>query len=549
MTSPRFLRALTRRCACALAALSVALVANGQDAQEQTLDDVSNELTRAVFRRRPWLAAERGWEEVGLGVGRYGFADRAWWIHTIEDLEDALDDMRHVDLTPEQTARFHALAGATSVERIQHESRSQERWSAESFVRRIQLILGGRISSPPYSPTAQAEVLHVLDELPGYWKSARQSLVSPVEAWTREGMIELDQLEHFLSARRDEFANGFDDEARAEVGVRFDAAIADIAAFREWLEDAPTGIGGSEVRVEARRWEAMVRAATGTEWTTEEIKVRLTRDLARAERDYGPRWRDAGAVVTNGSVFDTNALVSLSMRALELARSVLDLPALDADITLRFEPLETPLCIGNETSGLDGNIETIHLDPSLLLRDDFGTRAALALRYGYPGEAFFRNQARAAEDPFARYLWGVGAAEGFGLYALDWIQRIDAPDNVFRDDRTFAAEAARQRLVEGARLLAALEFHAQGLSTDEVAEGLRRRTGLDLERALQEAHNVVSDPLLGVGYLVWAELRLFEDALGEEEDAHGAIGRTLRATLSTTGLRPVDRKLLSARAQ
>ena len=109
----------------------------------------------------------------------------------------------------------------------------------------------------------------------------------------------------------------------------------------------------------------------------------------------------------------------------------------------------------------------------------------LAIRHGPPGEALL--VARAWEEPrglMRTYLWNRATFEGWGLFALAWALDEQRGETPFTGRRDLMRVSARMRCIEAARLLASLEVHAEGYTLEEAAQSFRRRSGLDLERAL-----------------------------------------------------------------
>ena len=95
---------------------------------------------------------------------------------------------------------------------------------------------------------------------------------------------------------------------------------------------------------------------------------------------------------------------------------------------------------------------------------------------------------------------------------------------------------------ETARLLASLELHAEGVSMTEAVDSFERRTGVDPWTALVEVRLAQHDPLSGIGYLGFHELRAFESSLAEVFSEELALSGSLFLVLSSPNLRPVDQR-------
>jgi hypothetical protein len=118
-------------------------------------------------------------------------------------------------------------------------------------------------------------------------------------------------------------------------------------------------------------------------------------------------------------------------------------------------------------------------------------------------------------------------------------------DNPFRGDEELALELELQRGLEAARLVAAIELHAEGLALEEVAQGFERRTGVDRETARAEARAAERDPLHGLAYLGLIELAALEEHLTQLPGGSAKLG--LQLALRHPDLRPSDLARLAVR--
>jgi len=143
------------------------------------------------------------------------------------------------------------------------------------------------------------------------------------------------------------------------------------------------------------------------------------------------------------------------------------------------------------------------------------------------------------DKPAARIL-NRATLEGWGLYVLDWLPRMTWIENPYAKDREFRSAAAYSLTVEAARLLACIELHHEHIPTQEAADSFARRTGFDPESALLEVHRALHDPLHGIGYLGYLELKRNEQQLAATSAPEIALLTMVRFTLRTPHLRPVD---------
>jgi hypothetical protein len=166
-------------------------------------------------------------------------------------------------------------------------------------------------------------------------------------------------------------------------------------------------------------------------------------------------------------------------------------------------------------------------------------QAALGVRYGLAGEALFALRAP-RNVPAMLVDDNRLVRSGLGLFALEWLRRVDRVENPFREDEAKAREFEQQRGYEAARFLAALELHAEGLSLDEAVQAFRRRTSVDADTAFAEVMAAQRDPLHGVGYLGLLELRALEARLAEVVGAKKALRLCLLLVGRHPELRPLD---------
>jgi hypothetical protein len=172
---------------------------------------------------------------------------------------------------------------------------------------------------------------------------------------------------------------------------------------------------------------------------------------------------------------------------------------------------------------------------------------ALGVRHGLAGEGLFDRVRAADERPFAALLEARLLREGVGLYAVDWVRRVDWVENPLRADEELVAELGRMLALESMRLVTSIELHAEGLELDEAALALQRRTGLHLEQARLEARAALRDPLRGVGALGLLELHALERRLAGERGERWGLTSALKTVFESTELRPADHPIARER--
>jgi len=511
--------------------------------RDDELARIGEELVRLTFELAPWDTRLRGWRGSRFGIEKFAYAQRPEWVEAMNALAKRLAEIDSDELSPEQAAERESLIATVDGRKALYETRAPERWNAELHVERVERVLVANTFELP--PEQQVlEMLRVLEALPAYWKQAQASLLSPEKSWNQRAIARLIQLETYIRSRRSDF-DEFGEGATAKLALKTLAAGLDATrSFRTWLQGSPAGVGGSPTRLGAERWLRLIRDVTGTTWSIEEIKWNVLRDLARAEREHGARWRTrpAGELDLELVAEMDRILGAACTRAMDVARRAGVLDTYETSNLVSFGASEIPARFGRPVIVLPEEDRMRALvDPSTLAGADSGTTFALALRHGFPGGALLRHHAAASPDPLARFLWNRSVVEGWGLYTLDWLTRIDWIENEVAGNEAFRSEAARLRVLEGARLLAVLEQHAEGYSEEETTEGFQRRTGLGLGPARRETRQAIGDPLWGIGYLGWVELRAREEYLREDDGLQGALARSLAEGLASPHLRPLDR--------
>ncbi len=522
-----------------------------QDVRQPVLSAVAREFAEILVARRPWLARERGWpEQVSPALGRYGAAERGWWINRLERLRSKLDAVALEELTPQRRADHSALVAQIDVELILASARAPERWDASSYVLRVERMLFTLQRSEDLSEDERwHEIGRVLAELPVFWANARHSLVTPLRAWNERAVGRLNTLERYL--RTDLFA-AWESAGREDQAALLEEAARATLGFRGWLMDSPASLGGTMTIVGGEPWKELVHAASGFQGPLVEIKKRLLRELLAFEREHGAgdEERPRGQAELESSVLSERVRFA-SGAAVRLAA---DARLVDPTAAVQLVPTFgwQPVC-GRDSILLPGASKGLVLLLGPLsgaggagrLTSAVTTKAAqtcLAVRRGFPGEALLHVRGLQAEGTLRRYLWNRSVHEGWGLFVLAWTMRPDRTESPFAGQEDLAREAARMRRLEAARLLAALEVHAEGLSLPEAAEAFRRRSGSDLESAQREVRCAQRDPLLGIGYLGYLEL----SALAGERERESKRP-VMAPVLSNPHARPLDlrRELLA----
>ena len=525
--------------------LFLAQPASIQAGPGEELAAIGKAFLKEAFALTPWTPALRGWKGKTKGLRGFEYGQRTIWLETLRGFQEELESLGTSRLDGRQRADARALDAQLEMRIALYETRAPERWNALLHVERVERMLVAE-QSPLRTPSERrVAMLELLREVPAYFKHAKASLVSPIDDWSHAAVLRLDEDIANLELTRSEFTERLPAGKKADQAVAtFDRALKAMRRFRAWLEESPSGLGVSVPHLGATRWERVVRAASGIPYDLDELSTRVLVDLARRERRDGARWRERRRGEVDLALVGglEEELFANSERAMELASRAGLLPELSPRQALSFTSGDLGRPFHRGVLFLPGpGKELGSVDPALLRGADAATLAALAIRYGFPGQGLFRHEARAASSPLARALWNRSLLEGWGLYALDWVLRIDWVENDLAGQTDLASEASRQIAFEEARLLASLELHARDFELDEATEAFRRRTGVSLEEARAEVRLSLADPLRGIGVLGWMELVRKEHAYAAAQGPRRALGQSLEATLSAPYLRPTDR--------
>ena len=522
-------------------------------------------LLAAWFERHPDEAIARAWPGAAqLRLGTFGATATLRW-------RSALDEAQR-DL-----ARFTLDASAPAALRAERQTLSD--WIAQqklelgrnlvaqdpsAYVRRVHHTLRALLEAPGLDEGPRiARASALLAELPAYFADARASLVAPRQEWVELALLDLADLEDLIRAALPAPAA---EKAAAKPGAKSAGtrkpapepgapALRAVGEFRTWLLELHPPPGDSPTRLRGEDFARLVRLASGCELELGELEARALREIARA--DLGAR-RAGPDILEHSGI--PERIATAAKRALELAQEarLLNLPLYPKnvefllEVSARTQPELLSLRAGPRDVAR-AFVAAPHASWSVArARTRAGAlqpfqQLALGIRHGMVGEALYTRQARASKRPLAAFVGNRAVREGLGLYALDWIRRVDWVENPFLTDERLVVELERQRLHEAARFLAALELHAEGLSLSEAAHAFERRTRVDGDTAMAEALAARLDPLHGIGYVGAVELARLEQGLARF--AHGpraGIGLTLATVLAHPELTPARLQPLAA---
>ncbi|NOT29572.1 MAG: hypothetical protein HOP15_03880, partial [Planctomycetes bacterium] len=493
---------------------------------------ITTGLTAEFFARHPDAAFERGWPGArSLGLSAFGDGSGLRWRNALVYARSELARLELTGASHKVRAPVGALTDWVEAELLLLDAQALPTRDAASYVQQALRTLRAAAGAGWLSAEErQAKLGALVAELPAYLDGARARL-APTPAWIELALDDLDDLEELsveLGPRPAPSPKAGGPRKKEMSAARAPEPLASIANFRAWLLGILANAGSRPPTLDASEWTRLVRLASGTAWEPGEIKALCLRDLAQVEPPQVGK-------AARGRKFQASKIQSKrkalrvrsgSTRALHIAQQAR---------LLRARPDANSVTFGSEESPRTG-IERVSLRPGIsgtlevwlqlphrawpaartaARNQDLGASqmTALGVRHGLVGEALFELARLGSQDPLASLPVNRVASEAIGLYAQDWIARAKWVKNAFASNPRMRRALELQRAFEAARLLAALEMHAEEVSFEEAVANFARRTGAHEEVAAAEALRAQRDPLHGLGYLGWVELRALEQRL------------------------------------
>jgi hypothetical protein len=535
---------------CVLAPLLLGAAGAGGASE---IREIAADLQPHYFARRPWIAWDQRWPaSPSLKLGRYGREAALDWRRELENAKARLLQITHETLPPLARAEYRALHAWIETQLILLDSRPLERTDATLYVEHVDQTRRSLARAEWISAERRRGLTQELNEgIPAFWAEAKQSLITPSSEWLAEALEDLADLE-----RRMKRVEGALERARmnaAGLGASLKKALAATRDFQRWVCDKQKTSRHSTPRMSEQSWTELVRHASGSVLSAPELKALLLRDLADLDGvgcPGDPLTRSAYSRESTRELIVTSsgALADL-LQDVPFVRRLKIPPRLEVDFhNALVEPHEQFRLAPEAVSWrlfleVPSRAWPIPMQSTRLAMYQGSSPRLLGVRYGQGGEAWMRSQFSRTGKPSTAYLWNRSVLEGFGLWTLDWAPRLESTGNTFSGDANLTADCGWAMKLEIARLLAALELHAEDLSVEEEVVSFQRRTGLDATSALTEVRLAQHDPLHGIGYLGFLELRALESEAATILPGQLALTGTLYFSLSFPNLRPVDVKV------
>jgi hypothetical protein len=520
---------------------------------EEQWTRVTDTLLVECLARDPERAFEQPWLQISSrSLGTFGGGATMRWRRTLTDSLAELQRFDTASLQWQARAQLKVLVDWIEAELLMLDAQTPSTSDPAGYVERAFLALrAAREARWMSDERRENELESLLAELPAYFEDARLSLINPSARWIDFALADLDDLEELVSAIEKD--SGPKAVPRTPKGRKAAASDADpldaVEAFRTWLLELRPSAGGRVPSLNEGEWQRLVSLRSGTTWAASELKARCLRELARL--DLGARVARAPSPGVDGVADVAGLAWDASERALELGKKAHFLGARLDPKAVSFE-LETATRTAAGIARLvnDGDASRVFLaEPHgswpaertiARSRGLLGAPTALGVRYGMAGEALHALQSRTAKRTVAVLLDNRLLREGLGLYALDWTGRVARAENPFRGDEALSLEFELQKGLEAARMVAAIELHAEGLAVEDAALGFSRRTGVDRETAMAEAIAAERDPLRGIGYLGLIELQALETRLTQLTGPRRGLNLCMKFASGHPDLRPSE---------
>lgn len=522
----------------------------------ESWERITTELTREYFARHPDAAFEDAWPGAReLGLGAFGAEGGLRWRAALTRARAELGRLVLGAAPWDRRAEVRALTDWVEAELLMLDTQALPTRDPASHVRQAYRTLQAASEAGWIPPEERAPTLAaLLASLPVHLDEARRGLLAYTAPWIDQALRDLDDLEERVSA----LAPKPEEPAPKPTGKGKKAAAAPeavdprlaIQRFRSWLLGIRASAGNHPPTLDAAEWTRLVQLVSGKAWTTGEIKTACLRDLAQLELPTARRTK-------GGARAPVPKRLELRARgASDLAFQV----GVKAQL-LHVRPRPERLAFGTETSPRarlanvsirPGDGATLRVQLQLphpawsLARATARNRElgmlrliALGARYGLAGEGLFESVRRESDEALRRLPVNRLQGAALGLYAQDWLARVDWVESPFAKARV-RRELELQRGLEAARLLTTLELHAEGISLAEAAAAFRRRTGVSEDVAAAEALAAQRDPLCGLAYLGLLELRALEQRLAAFTTPRKGLALVLALAFGHTTLRPSD---------
>ena len=511
------------------------------------LATVEQPLVREYFKRVPWTARELGYAAYDGHEGQFDLAQSARWLRLLADSSGELLHVAPHLLEPVRRVDHAWLASWMHAEILTTSSlpatRRDPAWYVEGVFRAIRSLAEART---PDEPERVAALSRRLSFVPDIWAEARRNLRDPVPMWTEHGIELAFDLVFYLEgplegAFAESFAGGLDPDSFH--GPRREA-LEETREFIRWLEGVRLARDHRSWSMDPRTWEDLIQTLSGVRLTRDELKVLLLRDLARMQRQLGERveLEPTPAPSLRPPAVQQNLRIGLD-GSRELAVAARLLAPGDPSPAARTRTAAQrggPPLRRLPASGGDWILE-VQLPADHWMADMRATResllsrtalAAAGVRHGAAGETGLYHQIARRETVTRGSLVNRCTVEGFGLYATDWVPRVDWVENPFRASEGVRAELVRVRLIEAARLYASLQLHGESLPPPDVVTDFHGHTGFDVATCQREILEIMRDPLRGIGYLGYREIRSLEEDLNIPSLREEGAIRLTRVTLT-----------------
>lgn len=512
---------------------------------EQLLD-LEDELTRALFVTRPWLAAVGDEVDRAPELGRIGRSALEEWSNELHRLELRARAIDEYALPPDRGLDVRWLESWIRLERLLLATTKPARQNPLHYVEGVERSLAAAARPAPSGVVTAMRVRNLaarLERVPATWDEARQQLERLSQPVCRRAAAHAERVVRRIAERYRPLADRLAEPEREGYRATCDEVIARTRELIAWLEERAVSTADEPRYLPTRTWKQLVAYATGEEPGTDELHLQLLREISDRRARVG---KHATPVAIVDEALEptriTTRIEALAVELSERARAADLIPPGRPGFRVRARAaegatLDPPVCApaslgvweldlvlpGPEWGAGPTRTRRNRLSPA--------GRPALALRFGPLGETLAAWAALASSTKTRAQFENPLRRTAFGLYATDWALRRDG---LLSTDERVRALVERELLLEAARLLAALELHG-GLNELEIAiDHFVAHTGVDRETAEWEVVQTAIDPLHGAAFLLYLATVELEGALAEEVGEAAAVRATIDRLLSHT---------------
>ncbi len=508
--------------------------------EERRVVEIERDVVAALIRFRPWLASERGAYERVRGLGGFTGPRLGEWEAALERASTELVQVQRGALPDARRREVAWLEGWLQSEEMLLATLPLQRRDPSFYVEGIHRSLGSLARSDAPQRFLRMERLSIaLTKVPDACEAARNSIRQPNGEWLELGREHVGELIEFLETDLAERARAvaWTPDELEQFERRREKALEAVRGLSSWMDSK---VGERSTAITGLRkglWEKLIELQLGLVVDPAEAKLAARIEIGRLQSALGAAFSSSLRSVPKlrpMSIERTFLDEAERLRGLAATAGWPDAPALDLAVTgrraeLPWEPFELARTGPEQWTLVLGMPSKPWPVAAQLARAELlqpYVQRALAVCFGPVGQAGLLQRNARSTTLTRSWIENRCTVEGFGLYAthfarsLDWVQA---------DDTSYVNALRRLQLLAAARFVLSIDLLVESLPTDEVVRAFVDYTGCDPLTAIREATLTSRDPLRGLGYLVYTELRELERADPERSpaDVAAAVARAI----------------------